>query len=148
LHRVKWTQPKVDFEHLRESAAGSSETARTVLFPAAFQPSIEDFDDLKKNVDRFATGRTLALAALFFMGLAVIVPSAVFAGASGTWAVTGIMNTGRSAPSPTFKGTAAPFTVVSGSAITTTVPAGATTGAVQVVTPRGTLSSNVPFTVN
>jgi hypothetical protein len=38
--------------------------------------------------------------------------------------------------------------VVSGSQITTTVPIGATTGEVQVVTPSGTLSSNVPFTVN
>jgi uncharacterized repeat protein (TIGR03803 family) len=49
--------------------------------------------------------------------------------------------------SVTFNGTAATFTVVSGSEITTTVPTGATTGTVQVVTPGGTLSSNVPFTV-
>jgi uncharacterized repeat protein (TIGR03803 family) len=52
------------------------------------------------------------------------------------------------ATSVTFNGTAATFTVVSGSEITTTVPASATTGTVQVVTPSGTLSSNVPFTVN
>ena len=51
------------------------------------------------------------------------------------------------ATSVTFNGTAATFTVVSPSLITTTVPAGATTGAVQVVTPGGTLSSNVPFRV-
>jgi len=31
--------------------------------------------------------------------------------------------------------------------ITTTVPAGATTGTVEVVTPSGTLSSNVPYRV-
>jgi hypothetical protein len=31
--------------------------------------------------------------------------------------------------------------------ITATVPAGATTGTVQVTTPGGTLSSNVPFQV-
>jgi uncharacterized repeat protein (TIGR03803 family) len=49
--------------------------------------------------------------------------------------------------SVTFNGTAAAFTVVSASEITTTVPAGATTGTVQVVTPGGTLSSNVPFRV-
>jgi uncharacterized repeat protein (TIGR03803 family) len=49
--------------------------------------------------------------------------------------------------SVTFNGTAAAFTVVSASEITTTVPAGATTGTVQVVTPGGTLSSNVPFWV-
>jgi len=47
----------------------------------------------------------------------------------------------------TFNGTAATFTVASPSKITTTVPAGATSGTVQVVTPGGTLNSNIPFTV-
>jgi uncharacterized repeat protein (TIGR03803 family) len=51
------------------------------------------------------------------------------------------------ATSVIFNGTAATFTVVSSSLITTTVPAGATTGKVQVVTPSGTLSSNVRFRV-
>jgi uncharacterized repeat protein (TIGR03803 family) len=50
--------------------------------------------------------------------------------------------------SVTFNGTPATFSINSKSEITTTVPTGATTGTVQVVTPRlGTLSSNVPFTV-
>jgi uncharacterized repeat protein (TIGR03803 family) len=51
------------------------------------------------------------------------------------------------ATSVTFNGTAAVFQVVSSSEITTTVPAGATTGKVKVVTPNGTLFSNVPFRV-
>jgi uncharacterized repeat protein (TIGR03803 family) len=52
------------------------------------------------------------------------------------------------ATSVTFNGTSATFTVNSKFEITTTVPTGATTGTVQVVTPRsGTLSSNVPFRV-
>ena len=51
------------------------------------------------------------------------------------------------ATSVTFNGTAATFTVVSASLIVTTVPSGATTGTVQVVTPTGTLSSNLPFRV-
>jgi uncharacterized repeat protein (TIGR03803 family) len=51
------------------------------------------------------------------------------------------------ATSVTFNGTAATFTVKSSSEIATTVPTGATTGTVQVVTPGGTLSSNVPFRV-
>ena len=51
------------------------------------------------------------------------------------------------ATSVSFNGTAAPFTVVSSSEITTTVPAGAATGKVQVVTPSGALSSNVNFRV-
>jgi uncharacterized repeat protein (TIGR03803 family) len=46
-----------------------------------------------------------------------------------------------------FNGTAAVFTVVSPSLITTTVPSGATSGKVQVVTPTGTVSSNTPFFV-
>ena len=51
------------------------------------------------------------------------------------------------ATSVTFNGTAAKFTVVSSSAITTTVSTGATTGEVKVVTPGDTLLSNVPFRV-
>jgi uncharacterized repeat protein (TIGR03803 family) len=52
------------------------------------------------------------------------------------------------ATSVTFNGTPASFSVnSSGSAISTTVPSGATTGTVQVVTPTGTLSSNVAFKV-
>jgi uncharacterized repeat protein (TIGR03803 family) len=49
--------------------------------------------------------------------------------------------------SVTFNGTAATFTVVSASLITTTVPEGATTGDVEVVAPGGTLKSNMKFRV-
>ena len=52
-----------------------------------------------------------------------------------------------SATSVSFNGTDATFTVVSRYLITTTVPAGATSGKVRVVTPSRTLSSNVPFRV-
>jgi uncharacterized repeat protein (TIGR03803 family) len=51
------------------------------------------------------------------------------------------------ATSVIFNGTPAMFTVEAPSVIKTTVPAGATTGTVQVVTPSGTLSSNVLFRV-
>jgi uncharacterized repeat protein (TIGR03803 family) len=51
------------------------------------------------------------------------------------------------ATSVTFNGTVADFKVVLDSLIKTTVPEGATTGTVEVVTPGGTLSSNVPFRV-
>jgi len=51
------------------------------------------------------------------------------------------------ATSVSFNGTAAAFTVISPSLIAASVPAGATSGTVQVVTPSGTLSSNVPFRV-
>ncbi len=53
------------------------------------------------------------------------------------------------ATSVTFNGTSATFTVNStGTVVTTTVPMGATTGTVQVVTPTATLNSNTVFTVN
>jgi len=47
----------------------------------------------------------------------------------------------------TFNGTPAEYKVVSAMAIVAEVPAGATTGTVQVHTPRGVLLSNVPFHV-
>ena len=51
------------------------------------------------------------------------------------------------ATSVTFNGTTATFHLVSSSEITTTVPAGASTGKVKVATPHGTLTSNVSFRV-
>jgi uncharacterized repeat protein (TIGR03803 family) len=51
------------------------------------------------------------------------------------------------ATSVTFNGVAATFTVVSPTEITTTVPTGAITGDVKVVTPKGTLSAKVTFRV-
>ena len=53
----------------------------------------------------------------------------------------------KNATSVKFNGTPAAFTVVSGSYIKTTVPSGATTGAITVTTPGGTFSSNVAFQV-
>jgi uncharacterized protein (TIGR03437 family) len=49
--------------------------------------------------------------------------------------------------SVSLNGTPASFTVVSDTFIKATVPPGATTGFVTVVTPTGTLTSNVPFRV-
>jgi len=51
------------------------------------------------------------------------------------------------ATSVTFNGIPAAFTVEASTVILTKVPAGATTGTVQVVTPDGTLSSNFSFEV-
>lgn len=53
----------------------------------------------------------------------------------------------KSATSVTFNGTPATFKVISGSEITAIVPTGATTGEVQVLTPKHTLKSNVVFRV-
>jgi uncharacterized repeat protein (TIGR03803 family) len=46
-----------------------------------------------------------------------------------------------------FNGIEAKFAIVSGSEITATVPNGATTGPVRVITPTGKLQSNMPFRV-
>ena len=51
------------------------------------------------------------------------------------------------ATSVTFNGIAAAFSVVSATQILARVPADATTGKVQVITPGGTLLSNVGFVV-
>jgi uncharacterized repeat protein (TIGR03803 family) len=61
--------------------------------------------------------------------------------------VTILGNSLTGATSVTFNGTPATFTVVSATEITTTVPAGATTGSVTVTTPKSTLTSNVRFKV-
>jgi|HubBroStandDraft_5_1064220.scaffolds.fasta_scaffold56430_2 uncharacterized repeat protein (TIGR03803 family) len=49
--------------------------------------------------------------------------------------------------SVTFNGTSAAFTVLSDTYLEATVPAGATTGTIQVTTPSGTLASDVGFQV-
>jgi uncharacterized repeat protein (TIGR03803 family) len=51
------------------------------------------------------------------------------------------------ATSVSFHGTVAVFTVIAPALIVTTVPAGATSGKVQVGLPNGTLVSNKPFYV-
>jgi hypothetical protein len=47
----------------------------------------------------------------------------------------------------TFNGTAAKFTAASNSGITTNIPTGATTGTVEVKTPKKTLNSRLVFRV-
>jgi len=82
----------------------------------------------------------------FSVGLGAFVKTQPARGEVG--AAIGILGTDLTgATSVSFNGTEAAFTVVSGSEIITAVPVGATTGTVQVVTPSGTLSSNVPFRV-
>lgn len=80
------------------------------------------------------------------VGIAPFAKTIPTSGAAGTQVqILGTNLTGTTAVS--FNGTAATFTVVSGSDIRATVPAGATTGTVTVTTPVGTLSSNQSFQV-
>jgi uncharacterized repeat protein (TIGR03803 family) len=69
--------------------------------------------------------------------------------ASGTvGAAVTILGTGLGhATNVRFNGLESKFTIVSASEITTTVPNGATTGPVRVITPNGKLQSNAPFRV-
>lgn len=80
------------------------------------------------------------------MGLAPFVRSVPGFGTAGA-SVAILGNRLKGATSVTFNGVAASFTVKSGAYIKATVPSGATTGTIEVVTPSGTLKSNVPFQV-
>jgi uncharacterized repeat protein (TIGR03803 family) len=80
------------------------------------------------------------------MGLSPFVETLpAFGNVGGAVKILGTNLTG--ATSVSINGTAAKFTVVSGSEIDTAVPDGATTGFVSVTTPNGTLTSNVAFRV-
>jgi uncharacterized repeat protein (TIGR03803 family) len=80
------------------------------------------------------------------VGLGPLVePEPAFGRVGATSVILGNNLTGTTAVS--FNGTAATFTVVSNTEIKATVPAGATSGTVQVTTPSGTLNSNPIFHV-
>jgi|SRR5579863_5638193 len=81
------------------------------------------------------------------VGLGPFVATRPTSGAVGA-KVTILGNNLTGSTSVTFNGTPATFTVVSPSEITTTVPTGATTGTVEVTTPKKLLKSNVVFRVN
>jgi len=72
-------------------------------------------------------------------------PQPAFGKIGGTVKVLGTSLTGTT--SVTFNGTTATFKVISPFLVGATVPVGAITGPVQVVTPTGTLTSNVNFRV-
>jgi uncharacterized repeat protein (TIGR03803 family) len=99
------------------------------------------------NVDASCQGGSCGTVFSLSVGLGPFVKTLPTSGSVG--AALDILGTNLTgAMSVSFNGTAATFTVnPSGSAISTTVPAGATTGKIQVVTPSGTLSSNVNFQV-
>jgi uncharacterized repeat protein (TIGR03803 family) len=79
-------------------------------------------------------------------GLGPFLKTLLTSGKAGTAVkILGTNLTGTTSVS--FNGVAAAFKVASSSEITTTAPAGATTGTVQVVTPSATLSTYVPFRV-
>jgi hypothetical protein len=79
-------------------------------------------------------------------GLSPLVETVPVRGTAGTKVL--ILGNGLTgSTSVTFNGIAVEFTVESDSYIKATVPAGATTGIVSVVTPSGMLNSNPQFVV-
>jgi uncharacterized repeat protein (TIGR03803 family) len=90
-----------------------------------------------------ATSQTLYRVSL---GLAPFVKTVLNSGSAGATVII-LGNNLSGSTSVTFNGIAATFTVVSPTEITATVPTGATTGTIKVVTPTTTLSSNVAFQV-
>jgi uncharacterized repeat protein (TIGR03803 family) len=82
----------------------------------------------------------------FSVGLGPFIEARPGAGKVG--AAVSILGTNLAgATTVTFNGTGATFNVISSSEIATTVPDGATSGKIKVVTPSRTLSSNAPFHV-
>ncbi|HEV2176786.1 MAG TPA: choice-of-anchor tandem repeat GloVer-containing protein [Terriglobia bacterium] len=109
-------------------------------------PLVEDTNGNFYGTTLFGGANNLGTVFSLSVGLGPFVETQPTSGKVGrTVKILGTNLTG--ATSVSFNGTAATFTVVTRSLITTAVPAGATIGKVQVVTPSGTLSSNVPFRV-
>src|SRR5208282_2413489 len=122
---------------------GSSCTDGTQPFSGLFQDTDGTFYGTTSIGGAYNDGTVFSLAS----GLGPFVESQPTAGKVETQVlIRGTNLTGASSVS--FNGTAAKFTVVSGTEITTTVPAGATTGPISTVTPSGTLYSNKKFIVN
>jgi uncharacterized repeat protein (TIGR03803 family) len=128
----------------------------TTLYSFAYPGTYEPFAPLIQDTNGILYGTTLYGASTGYgngtvfslsVSLGQFVKTNPTSGKVGaTVKILGTFLTG--ATSVTFNGTPAGFTINSKSEITTTVPAGATSGTVQVITPRsGTLSSNMPFRV-
>lgn len=107
---------------------------------------VQDTNGTLYGTTQIGGARNLGTVFSLSVGLGPFVETQTTSGKVGTKVVIlGTNLTGST--SVTFNGTAASFKVVSSSEITASVPTGATTGTVKVVTPGGTLSSNVAFQV-
>jgi len=107
-----------------------------------------EYGGTSTNCGKYTSGANLGCGTVFRLsvGLGPFVEVQPTSGKAG--AAVNILGTNlKGATGVTFNGIVAVFTVVSNSEITTTVPAGATTGQVQVTTPGHTLLSNQDFRV-
>jgi plastocyanin len=135
----------LDWANLYPNDAGTSHTYTPGFGPGTYSLRSQ-VTNIVTGVSSTVTPTVTVVVSPASAGLRYALPSF---GTSGTpvtisgWDFTG-------ATDVRFNGTsvgAGNFTVVSDSTITTTVPAGATSGAVSVVTPDGTATSNGSFTV-
>jgi len=120
----------------------------TNVFPGAYTLTPAKAGTVFTPAARNVTVASANLTGQNFTGVLVptitnFTPTSGMAAASVT--ITGTNFTG--ATSVKFNGTTATFTVGSATSITTTVPAGATTGTLSVTTPAGTATSAGSFTV-
>ena len=124
----------------------------TPLFTFDFVDGFEPLDALVQGTNGIFYGTTyqgaLGYGNVFSLsvGLGPFVQSKPTSGKVGTKVIL-LGNSLTGSTAVTFNGTAARFKVVSNSEITATVPAGATTGKVEVTTPKTMLQSNVVFRV-
>jgi uncharacterized repeat protein (TIGR03803 family) len=117
-----------------EPLAGLVQATNGTFYGTTFQGGTQNF------TCTFGCGTVFGLN----VGLGRFVVTRPTSGKVGTRVVI-LGNNLTGATSVSFNGTAAVFTVVSGTEIKTTVPDGATDGYVQVTAQNGTLTSNVPF---
>lgn len=110
------------------------------------QPLVQDTNGKFYGLSAVGGASGQGTAYTLSVGLGPFVKTIQTSGAVGA-SVTILGTSLTGATSVTFNGTSATFSVVSSSEITTTVPAGATTGVVKVFTPSHTLASNTVFRV-
>jgi uncharacterized repeat protein (TIGR03803 family) len=115
----------------------------TFVFPGLTQATTGTFYGATQSGGTNGSGTVFSLA----VSLGSFVKTVLTQGSVGNSVII-LGNSLTGATSVKFNGTAATFTVVSSTEITTKVPTEATTGSVKVVTPGGTLTSNVVFTVH
>jgi uncharacterized repeat protein (TIGR03803 family) len=127
----------------RVTASGHFTLLHTFIGADGFEPWVGLYQATDGNLYGTTTDTIFRLS----LGLAPFVRTVQNFGAVGA-AVIILGNNLTGATGVTFNGATAAFSVVSDTEITATVPAGASTGSIQVVTAGGgTLSSNVAFVV-